>query len=119
MPIYEYRCEECRHQFDTLQKMSADPLTECPACGKSALKKAITAAAFHLKGGGWYETDFKGKKKDEGKDADSTDAKKDSSDASESSTKTAEKPETKPAEKTVAKPVESKPAPATPSATAD
>lgn len=59
MPIYEYQCKSCQHEFEILQKMSADPLRECPDCGKEELKKKISAAAFRLKGGGWYETDFK------------------------------------------------------------
>ena len=64
MPIYEYQCESCEHQFDKLQKISDDPLKDCPACGKPSLKKMISAAGFRLKGSGWYETDFKsGKKK--------------------------------------------------------
>jgi len=59
MPIYEYQCENCGHQLEAIQKMSDAPLTDCPACGKPALKKLISAAGFRLKGGGWYETDFK------------------------------------------------------------
>ena len=59
MPIYEYQCEACGHYLETLQKISDPPLTECHKCGKPALKKLISAAAFRLKGGGWYETDFK------------------------------------------------------------
>ena len=59
MPIYEYRCQDCGHELEKLQKMSDAPLVECPACGKAALKKLVSAAAFRLKGGGWYETDFK------------------------------------------------------------
>ena len=59
MPIYEYKCDACDHVFDTLQKISESPLTECPECGKEALKKLISSPAFRLKGGGWYETDFK------------------------------------------------------------
>lgn len=59
MPIYEYRCENCEHQLEKIQKMSDDPLTDCPKCKKPALKKVISAAAFRLKGKGWYETDFK------------------------------------------------------------
>ena len=59
MPIYAYRCDECGHELDALQKISDPPLTDCPACNAAALKKQITAAAFRLKGGGWYETDFK------------------------------------------------------------
>ena len=64
MPIYEYRCAGCGYEMDKLQKISDPPLTDCPACGRSALQKLVSAAGFRLKGGGWYETDFKsGKKK--------------------------------------------------------
>jgi len=59
MPIYEYQCGACGHTFETLQKVSDSPLTRCPQCGEEALKKLISATAFRLKGGGWYETDFK------------------------------------------------------------
>ncbi|MES9858326.1 MAG: FmdB family zinc ribbon protein [Sedimenticola sp.] len=59
MPIYEYSCEACGHAMESLQKMSDAPLTDCPECGKPKLKKLISAAAFRLKGSGWYETDFK------------------------------------------------------------
>lgn len=59
MPIYEYECQACGHKKEALQKISDDPLTECPECGKSELKKLISAAGFRLKGAGWYETDFK------------------------------------------------------------
>ncbi|MFZ4743595.1 MAG: FmdB family zinc ribbon protein [Limnohabitans sp.] len=60
MPIYAYKCESCGHAKDVLQKMSDDPLTNCPACGGGGFKKQLTAAGFHLKGSGWYATDFKG-----------------------------------------------------------
>jgi putative FmdB family regulatory protein len=59
MPIYEYACKSCGHGFDALQKMSDDPLTECPDCGQPELKKLLSAPNFRLKGSGWYETDFK------------------------------------------------------------
>lgn len=59
MPIYEYQCQLCDNQLEVLQKISDGPLTDCPACGESSLRKKISAAAFRLKGGGWYETDFK------------------------------------------------------------
>jgi putative FmdB family regulatory protein len=59
MPIYEYQCESCGHALEALQRLSDDPLIDCPACTKPALKKHISAAGFRLKGGGWYETDFK------------------------------------------------------------
>ncbi|WP_075186051.1 FmdB family zinc ribbon protein [Teredinibacter haidensis] len=64
MPIYEYRCESCGHELEALQKMSDSPLVDCPECNDAGLKKKVSAAAFRLKGGGWYETDYKsGKKK--------------------------------------------------------
>lgn len=59
MPIYAYRCEHCAHEMEALQKISADPLRECPICHQETLKKQVTAAAFRLKGSGWYESDFK------------------------------------------------------------
>lgn len=60
MPIYAYRCGECGHQKDVLQKVSDPPLRTCPACGAEAFAKQLTAAGFQLKGSGWYATDFKG-----------------------------------------------------------
>lgn len=59
MPIYEYQCQACQHELEALQKMSDSPLQVCPACDKPTLQKQISAAGFRLKGGGWYETDFK------------------------------------------------------------
>lgn len=59
MPIYEYQCNACGHEHEALQKLGAEPLVVCPACNEAELKKKISAAGFRLKGGGWYETDFK------------------------------------------------------------
>jgi len=59
VPIYEYVCKSCDHELEAIQGMSDEPLTDCPACGAAALERKISAAAFRLKGGGWYETDFK------------------------------------------------------------
>lgn len=61
MPIYEYKCEACGHEIESIQKISDPELKDCPECGKPQLKKLVSAAGFRLKGGGWYETDFKGK----------------------------------------------------------
>ena len=60
MPFYEYRCDSCGHELESMQKMSDAPLTDCPACEQPQLVKLVSAAGFRLKGGGWYETDFKG-----------------------------------------------------------
>ena len=59
MPIYEYQCQACQNQIEALQKISDTPLLDCPQCGAASLKKKVSAAAFRLKGSGWYETDFK------------------------------------------------------------
>lgn len=62
MPIFDYRCEACGHTFDVLQKLGADPLTDCPECGAAELKKMVSAPAFHLKGKGWRKSDDTPKK---------------------------------------------------------
>ena len=83
MPIYEYRCTSCGHEKEVLQKLSDPPLTECPACGKSTLRKLVSAAGFHLKGSGWYATDFKGvsKPKEGSQEAQDKSASKDKQEA--------------------------------------
>ena len=59
MPFYEYQCRKCGHHVEVLQKISDAPLKKCPACGRSQLARIVSRVAFRLKGGGWYETDFK------------------------------------------------------------
>ncbi len=78
MPIYEYQCGECQHRLEALQKISDPLLTDCPECGKPALKKLVSAASFRLKGGGWYETDFKKEGKKHLAESDSASSKSDS-----------------------------------------
>lgn len=91
MPIYEYRCGECGHQKEFLQRLSDAPLTDCPECGKPALSKLVTAAGFQLKGTGWYATDFKSNgtkpatKADKADKADKAKTNKDGSGASSGS----------------------------------
>jgi len=60
MPIYAYKCDSCGFAKDVLQKISDQPLTQCPSCQSESFKKQVTAAGFQLKGSGWYATDFKG-----------------------------------------------------------
>jgi putative FmdB family regulatory protein len=60
MPIYEYRCSQCGHELETMQKISEAALTQCPSCRADALVKLVSAAGFQLKGSGWYATDFRG-----------------------------------------------------------
>ena len=59
MPIYEYKCSKCEHQFEIIQRFSDNPLESCPECGQKSIKKLVSAPSFRLNGGGWYETDFK------------------------------------------------------------
>jgi putative FmdB family regulatory protein len=62
MPFYEYECQACGRHHEAMQKMSDAPLRACPHCGRPRLKRLVSAPLFRLKGGGWYETDFKSDK---------------------------------------------------------
>ena len=97
MPIYEYRCNACGHKLESLQRLSDAPLVTCPACGKDALAKQLSAAGFQLKGSGWYATDYprsgSAPKKDSGESK--TESK---SSETKTETKTEAKPEARPAE---------------------
>jgi putative FmdB family regulatory protein len=88
MPFYEYQCKSCGHELEAMQKVSDPPMKKCPHCGKSQLQRLMSAPVFRLKGGGWYETDFKGDQDNKrnladrpeaepSKDAAATDAKTD------------------------------------------
>ena len=90
MPIYEYACRTCGHEFEELQKISEKPLLKCPSCGNKSLVKKVSAAAFRLKGGGWYETDFKtkAKKDNDAAPVESSGKNSDSSSGSEEGKKT-------------------------------
>lgn len=99
MPFYEYECARCGRQTEAMQKVSDPPLRKCPACGKSALRKMMSAPVFRLKGSGWYETDFKTDKDQKRNLAGDAPAEK-------GEAKTEPKSETKPETKAVDKPVE-------------
>ena len=95
MPLYEYECPDCG-RFEVIQKFSDKPLKQCPNCkekGKSnAVTKAVSASAFHLKGSGWYKTDYtSGSSSSGGGTKKSKSSKSDSSSSSDSSTNTAPK----------------------------
>lgn len=75
MPIYEYQCSLCGKRTEALQKISDEPLRDCPVCLAPSLKKLVSAASFRLKGGGWYETDFKTGNKKKLAESDSDDNK--------------------------------------------
>lgn len=93
MPIYEYQCDACQHHLEAIQKLSDAPLETCPSCGKAALRKLVSAAAFQLKGTGWYATDFRDKGKQEsanGSNANEAPAKSAQGDTSSTKTGTGE-----------------------------
>jgi putative FmdB family regulatory protein len=108
MPFYEYQCQACGAHHEAMQKISDPPLKKCPECGKSRLQKLISAPVFRLKGGGWYETDFKSDKETKRNLAGEDKAEK-----SEKSEATDAKPAVKPPKVDApAKPAASKSAPA-------
>lgn len=113
MPIYEYRCEDCGHELEALQKLSDPKLTTCPECGKESLVKLVSASAFVLKGSGWYVTDFRDKDKpaNQGKPANGS-AKSDSGEStkSDADSKSTDKSENKKSESSDSSKSESKPA---------
>jgi putative FmdB family regulatory protein len=84
MPIYEYQCEKCENQFEMLQKITAEPLKECPECG-GPVHKLVSSTSFILKGGGWYATEYGKNRKSEEKS--SSAAKKPAAKSEKSATK--------------------------------
>jgi putative FmdB family regulatory protein len=105
MPFYEYECQACKFYTEVMQKITDTPLQKCPSCGKKTLKKLVSAPVFRLKGGGWYETDFKGDKenkrnlagadRDEPKADTKTETKSDSKAETKSDSKTEAKTDAK------------------------
>jgi putative FmdB family regulatory protein len=121
MPFYEYECASCKFYTEVMQKISDAPLKKCPSCGKSTMKKLISAPVFRLKGGGWYETDFKSDKESKRNlagDASESSDPKPKEPAAGAETKAADsKPESKPAEKATTSATEKPAKPASKSAT--
>jgi putative FmdB family regulatory protein len=115
MPFYEYQCQACGAQVEVMQKITDAPLKKCTECGKSRLVKLVSAPVFRLKGGGWYETDFKTDKdkkrnlvdaeKGESKSDDKSDAKAETKPETKSEAKPEPRAESKEAARPVAKPV--------------
>ena len=95
MPIYEYKCSDCGHLMDALQGVNDSPLTDCPACSGTNLKRLISAPNFRLSGDGWYETDFKTENRKNIAESGKTDTKKKESSKESVDSKTDNKKEKK------------------------
>jgi len=93
MPIYEYQCEKCGHEFEREQRITADPIKTCPECKARKVKKLISQTSFVLKGGGWYNDLYSSTKK--GEKADGADAKAEGTSDSKESSKEGSKSENK------------------------
>src|SRR5712691_4687792 len=90
MPLYEYRCSKCEKTFEVIQKFADAPLTEHEACGGTVLRM-MSAPSFHLKGSGWYATDYaKGGKASPESSLDSKNGEVKSKDGDSSESKSAE-----------------------------
>jgi putative FmdB family regulatory protein len=98
MPFYEYECSNCKFYVEVLQKISDEPLRDCPSCKKPALTKLVSAPVFRLKGAGWYETDFKSENEGKRNLADREEAAEKSEDKAASAA-TTESADTKPVSK--------------------
>jgi putative FmdB family regulatory protein len=107
MPIYEYTCRACGHEFEVLQKITDKPVRKCEACGKLKAQRHISQTSFVLKGTGWYTTDYAGRKAHGSSESESTSSSSSSSSTSTSSSAEPAKGET-PAAKPAEKPAESK-----------
>ena len=105
MPIYEYICNACGDEFEEWQKITDSPVRKCPKCGKRRVERLVSLSAFHLKGSGWYVTDYGSKKTGAGEKKTSGTSSSDSNDASKEKGKgkTKAKAKTKTKAKTASK----------------
>jgi putative FmdB family regulatory protein len=107
MPLYEYKCQSCGKTFEVIQKFADEPLKTHPECG-GIVERLFSAPAFHLKGTGWYATDYG---KGNGKNAKSEESKSEKADSkSEKGDSKAEKTDSKGKSESTASTTESKPA---------
>ena len=88
MPIYEYQCEKCLHEFQREQRITADPIKTCPECKARRVKKLISQTSFVLEGGGWYNDLYSSTKKhDKSTSTDASEGKSESKDSKPSDSK--------------------------------
>ena len=101
MPTYEYQCDQCQRTFEVRQRITAEPLTRCEACG-GALRRLLSPTPFILKGGGWYVTDYPSEARKKGQEAEKGAVKSDTKDAA-----SGEKSSTSPPKDTATSPKDS------------
>jgi putative FmdB family regulatory protein len=100
MPVYEYACEKCGHEFEASQRITDEPIKTCPKCKARKVKRLISQTSFVLKGGGWYSDLYSSGGKDKGdKDKGDKDKGEKSADAPAASSTTTETPSDVPATK--------------------
>ena len=92
MPIYEYQCEKCSHEFEREQRITDDPVKTCPKCRGRRVKKLISQTSFVLKGGGWYSDLYSSSGKDSAKTSDGDGASNSKDSSSDKSDKDSSKP---------------------------
>jgi putative FmdB family regulatory protein len=102
MPIYEYLCQKCSHEFEREQRITDDPVKTCPKCRGRRVKKLISQTSFVLKGGGWYSDLYSssGKNAEKTSDAEKSSGSSDSSsDKSDKDSSKSKSSDAKPADK--------------------
>ena len=90
MPLYEYICKECGHEFDVLQSFSDEPIRICEKCGAEKVAKKISIPSFALKGSGWYKDHYGLKTSASGSESSSSGAEKSTESKKESSSSTSD-----------------------------
>lgn len=84
MPVYEYACEKCGHEFEASQRITDEPIKTCPVCRARKVKRLISQTSFVLKGSGWYSDLYSSSDKDKSKDKDGDKPDKEKSGGAES-----------------------------------
>jgi putative FmdB family regulatory protein len=92
MPVYEYICKACDHEFEREQRISDNPLKKCPSCGAMKVKRLISRTSFVLKGGGWYSDLYSSTRDDSRKSESSSETNSKSDSSSKSDTASPSKP---------------------------